>query len=202
VSLRDQFVAKGIVSKKRAAEVNRELKKKRKAKQSKKRKKKAVEAESAIAQAAARAEAKAERQRKRKERELERDASELGNRVKQIIVSNRRGVRGKLRFYHRTRGSQIVQRMQVSERAARDLRCGQLAIAQLDEVTGSRWFVISRKAALKLQELAPETLVHFVTDTTGISAREYAFLTPTWSAELGPHRVAPGEDLSRFLEPS
>ncbi len=49
--------------------------------------------------------------------------------------------------------------------------------------------MISARGAARLEELAPELVVHWVKDTTGLSAPEEGLLDAEWEISLRPHRV-------------
>ena len=77
-------------------------------------------------------------------------------------------------------------RLMVNQRAAFDLRCGRAAIAH-DQ--GDNYVVITATGARKLSDVAPDRLVFFVQDTTGISDPSEQFLVRDWEASLSSRRV-------------
>ena len=80
-----------------------------------------------------------------------------------------------------------VEVTRLHQRVAFDLRCGRMAIAHLkDEV----YVVVTERGARKLLEVAPERVMFFVHETTGISDPSEQFLRPDWEASLGPHRLS------------
>lgn len=191
MSLRDQLMAKGLVSKKRARSIDRELKQDRKKKQSQRRKKKQVEREQ---QAAAEAAQEAERARRaalRRAAEEAEAAARLATRIRTIVLGNRVHSRGKQAYRFRAVDGRTVLRMHISERVAWKLRAGEAAIAAMERTLGGDldYHVISAGAARELLDLAPRRVVHFVQDTEGISAPEERFLEPDWEISLVPHRV-------------
>ena len=192
MSLRDQLLAKGLVSKKRAKHIDRELKKDRKKKQSRRKKKKQAEREQ---QAAEEARLEAEKERRSAARRAAAEARELQEtitRIRSLILGNRIRSRGRVPYWHRARrdGTEL-RRLEVHERVAWKLRAGELAIAALPRGLGEEpdYHVINAGAARELLEVAPDTIVTFVTDTAGISAPDERFLEPEWEISLRPHRV-------------
>lgn len=165
MSLRDAFVAKGLVSKKKAKQVNRALKEERKRKQGQRKKKGAAAAEKRQQDEASKAEAKARRDADRDAAQSAREAHEHVHRVRRIILDNRLGARGPVPFFHRVGGGPAVRRMMVPEPMARDLRAGRAAIAGFTADSGFfEAHVVSDRAAKKLAEIAPESLMHWVRD--------------------------------------
>lgn len=199
-SLRDQLLQKGLVTKKQAQRVNRELKDERKVEQAQRKSKSELKAEEDALRAAEEAELVARRKAERDEREARKDALERELRVRNLVSGNRvRPGRGQL-FWHRSFTGPELLRVEVSTGMAYELRSGQAGIAALRrswEATEVEYVVISRKAALVLLELAPEHLVFFVEDVAGISDAAEAFLERRWEASLGARR-ATAADLERF----
>lgn len=191
MSLRDQLLAKGLVSEKRAKQIDRELKSERKSEQGQRDRLAAAAAEAA-AKAKADAEAAIEaRLAARREAEAARAAHELRYRVRQIVTANRLAARGPVPFHHRTIDGPRIGRLQVSEDVARELRAGRLAIAgyHLDNGTVEH-VVVAKRAADKLAEIAPAALVFHVTDSSHFSDPSEAFLRRDWEPSLRPHRVS------------
>lgn len=189
-SLRDQLVAKGLASKKRAKRVSRELRDERKAQQGSRRKKKVEAREAKAREAEERAAQQAERREAREASRGEREAREHVLRVRQIVVGNRLGARGPVPFHHRRGEGTLVGTLQVPVATARDLRVGRAAIAGFADDHG-RWsyHVVSERAAAKLAELAPEVLLHHVGDLDHLADPSQALSPRDWPAELGPRRV-------------
>lgn len=192
LSLRDQLLKAGLVSKKDVDKANRDKKAERKRKQGHRKRKGQARAEAEAArQAALEAEllAKAEA---RKERDEAREVHERVHRIRQIILGNRMGAKGPLPFHVHSLDGRHLHRLQLPERVAFGLRCGELAVAALQDDDEARYYVIPRRAADKLADLAPEHLVFRVTDTHGISAPEEQFLQREWEPSLRPHKVPAG----------
>lgn len=200
MSLRDQLLAKGLVSKKQARKVDRELKEARLSEQASRKSKSEVAAEEAARRAAEEAQVVARRLAERAAREAETSAAERELRVRNLVTGNRlRPGRGQL-FWHRSFDGRQALRIEVSTGMAFELRSGEAGIAALVrswEGADLEYVVISRKAALALAEVAPEHLVFFVADATGISEPDHAFLERRWEATLKPRRATRG-DLERF----
>jgi uncharacterized protein YaiL (DUF2058 family) len=191
-SLRDQLLAKGIASKKDARRVDVQLREERRHRQANQRPKAEIEAEQQAARLAAEQEAVRRRQQERLAREAARAEAERQQQVRQIILHHRIRAHGKVRFHHRRlivagdAGAPRIGRIEVHERVAWKLRCGEAAIAAL---TVDDYAVVSARAAQRLDEIAPGTVVHWVRDTQGLSAPEEGFLIPAWEISLQPRRL-------------
>lgn len=196
MSLRDQLLKKGLVDKKRARNVERELKRERKQKQSQRQKKREVEAARAQEEQARQDAVVAVRQQARAAARAARDAVERESRLRHIALSNRIRSRGRVPFHHRATDGRRIHRLEVGERVAWKLRAGEAAIVALRY--GERepeYVVVHAGAAKALQEIDASVVVHLVTDTQGISAPDEAFLEPEWEISLRP-RKATEEDVS------
>ena len=197
MSLRDQLLAKGVVSKKRARQLDREAKKDRKADQGSRDKQRALEREArARAQAAAEAE-RARRLAERKEREALREAAERDLQIRNLIAGNRlRPGRGQ-RFWHRSADGTRLVETQVSSGMAFQLRCGEVALAVLHHGTFTEIVPIPARAADKLFALAPDRIVFWVRDPTGLSDPALGFHQPDPDPSLRARRATEA-DLARF----
>jgi uncharacterized protein YaiL (DUF2058 family) len=194
VSLRDQLLAKGLVSNKRAKQLDRESKQKRKNDQGHRQKARAVEAAAA---AAAQAEQDALRQTRDEARRvatLTRKAQELQGRARQLALGNQIRSRGPVRYHFRDLDGRTVRFVELHPRVAWKLRAGEAAIVAV------RWSdrepdytVVNAGAARELQDLDPSLICSFVTDTHGISAPDEAFVEPDWPVSLAPHRAMADE---------
>jgi uncharacterized protein YaiL (DUF2058 family) len=190
MSLRDALLAKGVVSKKDVRRVDQEQRIERKAAQGSKERKSDLERAQEAAQKAAEAEATARRLAEKKAREAAREAAERAEQLHQIIVANRIRARGPVRYCHRNLDGRTIGQISTSERVAWKLRCGEAAIAvQINRDDTVDYVVISAKAARRLQELAPDRVVAFVQDSTGLSDPAEAFFERTWETSLVPRRV-------------
>ena len=193
MSLRDQLLAKGLATKKDARKANRDLKKKRKQKQAKREKRNVLEARERDSAQAAQSKKQEERQIARKEREAEREVGEQSLRVKQIIMGNRIAHQGRTIFHFKKSCKRRIGRLEVSEKVAWMLRCGEAAIARYKDNGAEVHAVVSAKAARRVLEIETEAILFFTEDTAGISEADEAFLKPTWESSLHPHRVRHGD---------
>ena len=188
MSLREQLLAKGLVSKKQARRAERELKQARKKKQGRRRKKAAVRAEQEAEEAAARRASLEARRARKLEREEAKAQVERALRVRNLVWGNRVQAGGKQPFWHRSLDGRRLLRMEVSRRAAEQLRRGELAIAAFDHGTRLEYVVLRGDAARKLRELGSGVVVFLVDDVKGILDPENDFLRRTWETDLRPHR--------------
>lgn len=190
MSLRDQLLAKGLVSKKRARAAGQEAKKARKDGQGSRRKKKLVEREQAAEQAAIAAAEKERRAEARREHRAVNDAHDRVQKIRALILSNRMGARGAVPFWHRRLGSLLLGRLQVPVAVARDLRNGNAAVVGLADADGpTRHFIVPRRTADRLLELEPSLIVHLVTDTENLRDPSETLVDTEWEPSLGPHRL-------------
>ncbi len=110
--------------------------------------------------------------------------------MRQIVSANRIAARGPLSFHHRSIDGVHLGVLWLSEPAARDLRAGRLAIAGFRRDDGSaEHHVVTERAAVKLTEVAPEALVHWVTDSEHFADPAVALMRRDWETSLRPHRV-------------
>lgn len=195
MSLRDALLAKGLVSKKDVRRTDQELRAERKQAQGAKRAASELAAEAEAKRKAEEDAAKLQRLVERKRREAQRDAEILQLRVRQIVRANAIRSRGKFKMFYRQLDGKTLGTMYIGDRVAWMLRCGEAAIAALlpavvggEPIGDIEYVVISPKAAVRLDEFAPDLLVHWVRDTTGLSAPEEAPFEPDWEISLKPHR--------------
>ncbi len=192
MSLRDQLLKAGLASKKDVRRTNQELKEERRTEQASRKRKAALRAEEAAARALAEDELK-HKAEERRAREEAREADERVHRVRQMLQANRMGAKGRVPFHVRSLDGRRVHRLQVPERVAFGLRCGELAVGAFAEPGAeAEYYIIPSRTATKLASLAPEHLVFHVVDTQGISAPEEGFLTAEWEPSLKPHRLPQG----------
>ena len=200
MSLRDQLIAKGFVSKKRARRLDREAKQERKSRQASKKKRKKQQAES---EAAARLEAERreeERRLQRSQSAAEREAHELRFRVRDIVRSRRMAGRGPVPFHVRVPNSDRVICLKLTQTLARDLRSGRAAVCGYEGTGGPVWVVVPRATAERLMAFASEWVAHLVPDKSHLDDPAQALSHRTWETELGPHRVRDEEELKRLIE--
>ncbi|MBT3219655.1 MAG: DUF2058 family protein [Proteobacteria bacterium] len=201
MSLRDQLLAKGLVSKKDVRKANQDLRKKRREGQGARKKKRQLKAEKAAAQAAAKEARDKARLEQRQAHEYATSEREHELRVEQIIRGSQLGSRGKASFYHKDAEGRFLLRLSVSEGVAHLLRVGEAAVATLREKRGSRYFIIRKKAAQKLYEVEPTALVHYVEDTKGLSDPSERLAEPKddWYTPDLRARRATAADVDRFV---
>jgi len=195
-SLRDQLLQKGLVDKKRKRRIERELREERKQSQGERKTKRELEAEAAAAAEAERHARAAEKAAERQQQREREEAMQRRLRARNLVLGNRVNPgRGHRFFYPKPDGR--IGEVEVSSGVAFQLRCGEVALAQLDDAALDEVFVVQRKAALALHEVAPDRLRFFVADPDGVSAPDLAFHQRDWPVELGPHK-ATDDDLARF----
>lgn len=161
MSLRDQLLAKGLVSKKDARRVDRELKDQRKADQGARDRKSRVAAQEkaqADAEKAARTE---ERLAARKHAETERERHERAVQIRNLITGNRVKNTGPHAFFVRGRDGRSVVRLGVHRKVAEALRDGQLGVVVLDHGTRDEVVIVRGTAAARLRGLAPELVLAY-----------------------------------------
>ncbi len=195
MSLRDAFLAKGLASKAQVSKAQRELKTERK--EDNAHKVRAHVAAKAAAEVSTRlAEEKRVAARDVRDRVAEERArTELALRIRQLVGAHRvKVVAGPHRFCFVDADGKTVQRMNLTEAAVYQLRCGELAVVSAGS---GRFEIVARIAALRLRELSPALIRHFVEDTTGISAPELSFQVETQELSFRARRATP-EDIERF----
>jgi hypothetical protein len=110
-------------------------------------------------------------------------------RIRNLVWGNRIRVGGKQPFWHPSLDRTQLLRMDVSLRAAEQLRRGELAIAAFDHGNRVDYVVIKGEAGKTLKELGARALLFLVEDVKGILEPENAFLHRTWETDLRPHRA-------------
>ena len=186
-SLRDQLVAKGLVSKKDRRRVDQQQRDERKKKQGKRRKQKAIATEQAAAAAAAAKAAEAERAARREDSLVNQQALDRRARVRQLVFGNRLGGTGDLRFFFKTRDGRHLRFLRLPQAVAWSLRCGQAGIVATPE--RDEYVVVRAKAVRELHQLAPDLVVFYVQDTKGISDPSEGFNEDIRDVSLRCHRA-------------
>lgn len=164
MSLRDQLLKAGLVDKKKARKVNRQLKAQRKQAQGSKESKAERQAREARERAERKAQALAEKQARQREAEAARQA-DLRRRLLSSLVNtyqvHHRG--GPQPFWHPTACGRFLHRLWLSESLAHDLRAGSLAVAWVgDEPEDPDAYVLLRdRAAHRIREVVPERVLFF-----------------------------------------
>lgn len=168
MGLREALLKSGVVDKGAVREAERLLKRDRKAAQGDRAAsdQRLREAERAEAEAEA---ARIEALRLSRDRAAEeRQRTQRALQVRQIVLAHRAAVRaGPRPFFVVDGDGRTVHRLRVSESTAWSLRCGELAVASLG---AGQLEIVTRAAALRLLDLAPQVVRHFVRDTQGISS--------------------------------
>lgn len=192
MSLRDQLLKAGVVSKGDVKKANRNAKKARKAKQGSRKRKGQVRREEEARLAAEREAKRLAKLQARKAREAEEDAALRPLRIRQIVRSNAVRGRGKVPFYVRGLNGRTVHRLSVSEGIASKLRVGELAVAFAPAVKGQseEVVVIGQRGVARLREVSPEHILFYEEEgrTRPVQPDEQ-FLEPDWDVSLVPHRV-------------
>ena len=195
-SLRDQLLKKGLVDKKRKRRIERELREERKQTQGARLSKRELETEAEQAEQAHRESVAAERAERRQVQREKAEAMQRRLRARNLVLGNRvASGRGQRFFYPKTDGR--IGEIEVSSGIAFQLRCGEAALAELEDGPIEQVFVVRRRAALALREIAPHCVRFFVTEPEGLDAPDLAFHRRDWPVELGPHK-ATAADLQRF----
>lgn len=187
MGLREALIAKGVATKADKARVERELKDARRAAQGARASSSEIERDRAARAEADRLAALAVKSERRTRLEEERERMTVGLQVRQLLTAHRVRASGPVPFHVRGRDGRSVRRLMVAERAAANLRNGGMAVAwdPLGEPC-----LITRRAALRLVEIAPGQVAHFVVDTEGISAPECALPVAVSDPDLRARRVS------------
>lgn len=191
MSLRDQLLKKGLVSKKRARAVDQQAKRDRKANQGKKKRKRELKAEADAKTAAEANEKHAARKSAREASDAARDRYESALRVRNLILGNRMDNRGAHPFFHKAKDGVRLLKMSVHPRVAQELSRGNLAIAFLDQGNRESYVLVPRATAATLIELDASVVVHW-SQGGGPPDPSEAVFKGEWEPSIGPHRLAEG----------
>lgn len=197
MSLRDQLIAKGLVSSKRAKQLDREQREERRKQKGSRPSQRELEALAAERERAEREAREAERRRARAEYAEQRARMERALQVRNTILGNRLHGAGPIPFHHRDLDGRRIRRLHVSERTAHALRAGEVAIVAHHDGREVEYVLVPRRAAEKLDALAPHLVVFWVRDLTGIGDPDHAFAERAWEPSLRSRRATPA-DLERF----
>ena len=184
MSLRDQLLASGLVSKKRAKKVDRDARSVRKQAKGNKKKKRVLEDEARGLAARALDETKAKRDADRTAHREIRDRHEALLRVRQILQGNAIRNRGPVPYFHRALRGEGLPHLQISVPMAEQLRRGEVAVAALDHGTRVDYLLLSKQAAERLFKLAPQVLVAWHRDPDGLSDPASQLHARDWEADL------------------
>lgn len=193
MSLRDQLLKAGLVSKKDARKSKQAKRKEAKRKEGNLEKKRLRQARKA--EEAAREAERVHKQKlaDRKAREAVRNQYERALRVRQLIRAHEMRVGGPVRFFHRARNGQIGV-LQVSAGMAKMLRKGQVAVAAEDQGNDRvRYALIPAHMAERLEEIRPGVVVHWTRGGT----EELVEAQRDWEPDLRARRASP-EDIERL----
>ncbi len=195
MSLRDQLLAKGLVSKRKARKANQDQRRARRDRQGNREKKKVVAArERASKQAVEDARQAAASQAGAASR-LAQQAAERALQIRNTILGTRiRPGRGAT-FHHRALDGPGIVRLSLGQSLARKLQRGEAAIAAMRSVNGVSYEPISHRGAERLAELAPGLLVHWAQGEA--TEADLAFSPRDWEPSLQARR-ATQDDLVRF----
>lgn len=162
MSLRDQLLNTGLVSSKEAKRVNRELKKERKERQSKRESKKAIEEKIRLEKEQNQQEIIAAKiEAKRKQAEL-MEALARKHQVMQILLHHRiRYSAGNQKFWHKSIELPKLNRLDLPEWIANDLRAGKLAVGALETWDGLDYVLVPRDIAERVIGILPNQIVFF-----------------------------------------
>lgn len=160
MSLRDQFLKAGLVTRAQADRAAREARQEQRAAQAHqlpRRERERLEAERRAREQAERLAAAVAKRRAQREAE-ERLLREL--RPRQILQAHAKPLRGGNHpFFHRSPDGRHAWRLFVPEHVASDLRCGRLALAWLDDPRSPRVVVIDPETADRVEALRPELIL-------------------------------------------
>jgi uncharacterized protein YaiL (DUF2058 family) len=202
MSLRDQLLAKGLVSKKSKQRAERELKRQRKKGQGERRRKKDVAADDVQTKAEARASRDAQRREQRQLQEVQRAASEHQQRLRQIIDGNRLGFRGPVPYRYVGPDQRRIFTCSLSSLVAELLRRGEAAVVVSPD-DPEQHTIVRAQAARKLRELGHADLIAvFHEDSNGLSDPSERFL-PRPDEHSPPDlraRKATREDVAAFRD--
>lgn len=160
MSLRDQFLKAGLVSKQHADKVAREARhaqKQAQAHQLSKKEQERIEAERLAREEAARLDAAVARRREQRAREEELLRA---IRPRQILAAKGRRIQpGNQRFYHRSPDGREAWRVFVSGHVATDLRVGRVALAWREDERHPEPVLIDLETADRIEALRPELIL-------------------------------------------
>lgn len=197
MSLRDQLLAKGLVSGKRARRIDQEEKRERKQEKGNKKRRRELEREARAREEAENAAREAARREARAEYAAQKERMERALQVRNLILGNRIPSRGSVPFHHKDLDGRRLLRLDVSSGVAHQLRCGEAAVVADHAGPELRYVVVGRRAAERIVELAPRLVVFWAREAEGLRQPDLAFLQRDWEPSLRPRRATP-EDLRRF----
>jgi uncharacterized protein YaiL (DUF2058 family) len=160
MSLRDQLLKAGVVTRKQKQAAERDLKRKRKQKQAERTSKKELAREAEIEAQRLRAEALAEKLARRAEVQQAQEASARRLRANQIVEHHALlSVWGPQRFWHPTPGGVVLHRLDLPRKLAEQLRAGRLAVVYAEQFGEPAYRVVTREVAERLRGILPQRVL-------------------------------------------
>ena len=189
MSLRDQLLKAGLVTKKQARKSKQAQRKEARLQAGNLEKKRARDARRAEREAAEAAKRKAQRLAERKENQAIRDQYDRALRVRQLIRAHEMRAGGPLRYFHRALMGQI-RAVQVSRGMLGFLKTGQVAVAVEHQGNDKvRYALIPASMAEKLESIQPGVVVHW---TRG-DRSEVVETKRDWEPDLRARRASPAD---------
>lgn len=192
MSLRDQLVAKGLASKKKAQQAERELKAERKRAQAQRAARRDEDAAAEAAHAEELAQRRAQSEADRAAAAAAREAHEMVHRVRQIVWNRRMAGRGPVPFFHRRPGAAALGRLWLPVTLVRDLRLGKAAVAGFVNDRGVfEVHVVDRRTAERLDAIDPAAIVHWVRAGAALDDPSEGPGEAVTDVSLRPRRLSP-----------
>jgi uncharacterized protein YaiL (DUF2058 family) len=165
MSLRDQLLQAGVVTRKQKQAAERDLKRKRKHKQSRRPSKKDLQREERQEAEQRRQAAIEEKLARRSESQAEQAASARRLRANQIVEHHALLSRpGPQRFWHPTPGGVVLHRLDLPRKLAEQLRAGRLAVVYAQHFGEPTYRVVAQEVAVRLRSILPERVL-FLNET-------------------------------------
>ncbi len=165
MSLRDQLLKAGVVTRKQKQAAERDLKRKRKKKQSRRGSKKEQQRRERQAAEQRRKAEIAEKLARRQESQALQEAAARRLRANQIVEHHALLSKpGPQRFWHHTPGGLVLNRLDLPHKLAVQLRAGRLAVVWSESFGEPTYRVVTREVALRLRGILPERVL-FLNDT-------------------------------------
>ncbi len=162
MSLRDQLLKAGVVSRKQKQAAERDLKRKRKKKQSKRTSKKAQDRAAQALAEQQREAVIAEKLERRRQVEHAKEASARRLRANQIVEHHAmRSKPGPQPFWHPTPGGVFLHRLDLPRSLAEQLRRGSLAVVWSESFGEPSYRVVARDVAERLRGVLAERVLFF-----------------------------------------
>jgi uncharacterized protein YaiL (DUF2058 family) len=160
MSLRDQLMKAGVVSRKQKQAAERELKRKRKQQQAQRASKRDLERQEREELERKHAEAIQAKLAQRRESRASQEAGARRLRANQIVEHHAlRAAPGPQRFWHHTPGGVLLNRLDLPRKLATELRLGRLAVVWSESFGEPSYRVVTRDVALRLRSILPERVL-------------------------------------------